>query len=202
MEEIVYKPSRDALESTNIYKLSRLLGQGSVEKLYDFADSEREAFWDAVVKDCGVQFFEPYSRIIDDSRGKEWTEWFTGGKINMAYNCVEKHKDSSAPAIICENEDASRIFISYRELDEKTGRVSAFLKSIGVGGGERIGIFMPLAPESIVAMYSIIRAGAVAVPMFSGYGKEAIETRVRDASIRFLFTVESYVRKGKKIKIS
>ncbi len=202
MEEIVYKPSREALESTNIYKLSLLLGQESVEKLYEFADLEREAFWDAVVKDCGIQFFEPYSRIIDESGGKEWTKWFTGGKINMAYNCVEKHKDSSAPAIICENEDASRISISYRELDEKTGRMSAFLKSNGVGSGERIGIFMPLAPESIVAMYSIIRAGAVAVPMFSGYGKEAVETRVRDASIRFLFTVESYVRKGKKIKMA
>ncbi|EQD59180.1 AMP-dependent synthetase and ligase, partial [mine drainage metagenome] len=166
------------------------------------ADNERSPFWEAVVKDCEISFFEKYSSILDDSEGKPWTKWFVGGKINLSYNCVEKYKNTDTPAIICEFEDRSTETISFRELDRKTGQLSAFLKNLGVVKGDKIGIFMPLIPEAIVAMYSIMRIGAVAVPMFSGYGKEAVETRVEDASIKYLFTVDSYNRKGKEIKMA
>ena len=202
MDEIVYRPEKKFLETTNIYELSQKLNLQSIEELYEFADKERKTFWDAVVDHCDVSFFKPYTKTIEESEGKEWTKWFKGGTINLSYNCVEKYKESRDPAIICEFEDKTNIIISYADLDSKVGKLAAFLKNKGINRGERIGIFMPLIPEAIIAMYAIIRCGAVAVPMFSGYGRDAVETRIKDSSIRFLFTVGSYKRKGKDIQMA
>ncbi len=199
MPKFVYKPPRP--EETNLMKLARANGIGNIEELYDRADEDPEWFWPAVIKDCGINFSKPYLNVRSPERGIPWTTWFTGGRINITYNCVEKRKESSSPAIKYEHENGQKGSISFSELDKQTGKMAGALLKIGVRKGDRVGIYMPPNPESIISLYSIMRIGAVAVPIFSGYGLDAVRTRIEDAGISVLFSLSYYERKGKRIDV-
>ncbi len=199
MPEIVYKPPNP--EKTNLMKLAAAHGIGKIEELYDRADKDPEWFWPAVIKDCNIQFSGKYDRVSSPEKGVPWTTWFTGGKINATYNCVEKYKDSTSPAVKYERENGQSGAISFQELDRQTGKLAGSLLKMGVKKGDRVGIYMPPNPESVIALYSIMRIGAVAVPIFSGYGLDAVKTRIEDAGVSVLFSLSYYERKGKRIDV-
>jgi acetyl-CoA synthetase len=200
-ETYVYNPTRKQIEETNIFKFAKKLGLHGLDELYSMADSQRDRFWNEVVKDTGVIFFEGYGRVIDDSKGKPWSKWFVGGKVNIAYNAAERFRNSDAPAIEYERENGTGGTITFRELDRRTGKLAGSLLDIGVKKGDRVGIYMPLSPESVIALYSIMRIGAVAVPMFSGYGSEAVASRVEDAGIKVMFVTSAFERRGKQVHL-
>lgn len=199
MPDFAYVPPDP--ESTNIMKLARKHHIATLEELYARADSDPAWFWPAVIEDCGIEFDTPFSKLIDEKHGVPWSKWFVGGGINITRNCVEKHKGSSSPAIKFEREGGAKGSISFSELDRMTGKLAGALLTLGVKKGDRVGIYMPPNPESIVSLYSIMRIGAVAVPIFSGYGQEAVNTRIADAGIRFLFSLSKYSRKGKTVNV-
>ncbi len=199
MPKIVYKPPDP--DDTNIMRLARANKINSLEELYDRADNDPDWFWPAVIDDCGINFTSPYSRVRSADKGVPWTTWFTGGKINITYNCVEKMKESTSPAIKYERENGQAGSINFRDLDEQTGKMAGSLLKLGVRKGDRVGIYMPPNPESIISLYSIMRIGAVAVPIFSGYGLEAVKTRIDDAGIGVLFSLSYYERKGKRVNV-
>ena len=199
MPDFAYVPPDP--ESTNIMKLARKHHIATLEELYARADSDPAWFWPAVIEDCGIEFDTPFSKLIDEKHGVPWSKWFVGGGINITRNCVEKHKGSSFPAIKFEREGGAKGSISFSELDRMTGKLAGALLTLGVKKGDRVGIYMPPNPESIVSLYSIMRIGAVAVPIFSGYGQEAVNTRIADAGIRFLFSLSKYSRKGKTVNV-
>lgn len=199
MPEIVYKPPNP--EKTNLMKLAAAHGIGKIEELYDRADEDPEWFWPAVIEDCNLQFSEKYGNVRSAEKGVQWTTWFTGGKINATFNCVEKYKDSTAPAVKYERENGQNGTISFQELDRQTGKLAGSLLKIGVEKGDRVGIYMPPNPESVIALYSVMRIGAVAVPIFSGYGLDAVKTRIEDAGVSVLFSLSYYERKGKRIDV-
>ncbi|OWP57427.1 MAG: acyl-CoA synthetase [Thermoplasmatales archaeon B_DKE] len=201
MSKYVYVPDAEKVRSTNIMKLAARHGMNTVSELYDRADNEQEWFWNAVIEDCNIDFTKPYLKVFDDSLGKMWTRWFVGGGINIVRNCVERYSESNEAAIVYETESGIRGQVSFAELDMITGKLAGSLKKLGVKRGDRIGIYMPLVKESIMALYSIMRIGAIAVPMFSGYGIDAVRTRVQDAGIKILFTVSSTSRKGRNIDV-
>ena len=201
MEDYVYTPSPDQVRETNIMQFALKHGVRDLKELYRKADDEPEWFWPSVIEDCGLDFFKDYEKVMDSSEGVQFTRWFTGGKINITYNCVERFSDLDKPAIKYESESGKKSSISYREMDRMTGKLAGSLKEIGVGKGDRVGIYMPLNPECVLAFYSIMRIGAVAVPMFSGYGAEAVRSRVRDGGIKTLFITESYSRKGRPVRM-
>lgn len=200
-EDFVYVPDRNYIEKTNIMKFARKSGLETLKDLYTRADNDPEWFWKEVVKDTGITFFSPYDRVRDLSAGKPWGRWYVGGKVNISYNAVEKHRESERPAVKYEREDGKRGTISYRELDQAVGKLAGSLLKLGVSKGDRVGIYMPLSPESVIALYSIMRIGAVAVPMFSGYGKEAVVSRIEDAGIRYMFVTSFFERRGKKVDL-
>lgn len=178
-------------------RFARKHGISTIDELYDRADSDTEWFWPAVIEDTDIRFFSPYRSVRDSSRGIPWTTWFTGGTINITYNCVEKRKDSMDPAVKYETEDGKRGSVSFMELDRMTGKLAGFLKHAGISRGDRVGIYMPPSLEGVVALYAIMRVGAVAVPVFSGYGKEAVQTRIIDSGSKAMFSTRKYSRKGK-----
>ncbi len=197
----VYNPTEQQIENTNIMRFARKLGFSNLSELYDMADSRTETFWKAVIEDTGIEFFTDFRKVFDESGGKEWTKWFVGGSINIAYNVSEKFKESDNAAIKYERENGEKGTITFRELDQKVGKLAGSLLKLGIVKGDRIGIYMPLSPESVIAMYAAMRIGAVAVPMFSGYGREAIVSRVEDAGIRIMFVTSSFARRGKKVDL-
>ena len=201
MEDFVFSPTDLYLRHTKIHMLKNKLGFNNLEELYIFADSEPENFWRSVVDDCKIDFFEKFEKVQDSSKGIPYTKWFVNGKINVDYNCVYKNRNSTKPAVKWEEESGKHGNLSYHELDGMVGRLAGSLVDLGVKKGDRVAIFMPLCKEAIIAFYSIVRIGAVVVPIFSGYGEEAVRKRVEDAGITFMFTSEKYMRKGKEIRM-
>lgn len=193
----VYTPKNP--ENTKIMAFAIKNGIHDLRTLYDRADNDPEWFWRAVIDDVGISFKSPFTKLRDDSKGIPYTKWFVGGKVNIAYNCVEKYKESQAAAIKFESEDGEKRHLSFRELDLATGKLAGSLRDLGIRKGDRIGIYMPSNSDGVISLYSILRIGAVAVPVFSGYGIEAVQSRMKDAGVKFLFSQERYNRKGKKI---
>lgn len=200
--QVVFHPDQETMKNSNINLLREFIGLSSINELYEFSDHHMDQFYDYVVKHTGIWFSKPYSRVRDSSRGKEFSGWFVDGEINVTFNCVERYKKSNKPAIKCVYEDGVLRIITYSELDNFTGKLAGSMRELGIKKGDRVGIFMPMVPEAIFSLYAIMRIGAIAVPMFSGYGREAVETRVRDAGINYIFTVESYSRKGRQIHMA
>lgn len=199
MEDFVYVPSPEQVKSTNIMQFALKNNINSLEELYRRADDEPEWFWPSFIEDSGLHFFRDYDKVLDSSDGIQFTRWFTGGEINITYNCVERFSSLDKPAIKYENEAGEKNSISFREMDRITGKLAGSLKRIGVEKGDRVGIYMPLNSECVLAFYAVMRIGAVAVPMFSGYGTEAVRSRVEDGDIKTLFVTGSYSRKGRHV---
>lgn len=199
MREFVYLPPNP--ENTNIMRLARRHGIESLEELYRRADADPEWFWPAVIDDCSIEFDTPFQRLSDSAKGVPWTTWFVGGSINITKNCVEKYRERDTAAVKFEREDGTKGALSFRELDRMTGKLAGALLELGIMKGDRVGIYMPPNPESIISLYSIMRIGAVAVPIFSGYGTDAVRKRIEDAGITHLFSLSKYSRKGKLISI-
>lgn len=201
MDGYAYVPSPEEVRSTNIMQFAAKRGIDSVEELYRKSDDDPGWFWPAVIEDCDLSFFKDYEEVFDEKEGVPFTKWFTGGKINITYNCIERFSSSEKAALKYESESGQRQTLSFREMDNLTGRLAGSLKDLGIVKGDRVGIYMPLNPECVIALYAIMRVGAVAVPMFSGYGEEAVRSRVSDAGIKHLFVTSTYSRKGKRVSM-
>lgn len=201
MSDFVYTPSGEKLRNTNIFKFAERNGFSEISALYDKADLDQKWFWNSVVGDLGIVFSTPYSEVIDASAGKERTLWYTGGHINAVDTCILKHTSTDRTAISYERENGESGKFSFSQLEDLTSRMAGSLIRLGVKKGDRVGIYMPLNPECVIAMYSIMRIGAVAVPIFSGYGADAVETRIRDAGTGIVFVSGYYERKGNPVRM-
>jgi acetyl-CoA synthetase len=196
--EVVWTPDRDYLDRANISRLMRAHGIETYEELVARSVGDIAWFWDAVVRDLDIGFSTPYEQVVDLSRGPEWATWFTGGTINLAEVCVDRwaERTPDAPAVIWEGEDGQVRRASYRELLGMTNRLANGLLSLGVASRDTVGIFMPMAIETVAALMACSKIGAVWVPIFSGFGPDAVAARLADAGTGVLITAETTMRKG------
>jgi acetyl-CoA synthetase len=181
----------------------RAHGIESEDGLVQRSRSEIEWFWDAVVRDIGIEFFEPYERVLDVSGGIEWATWFGGGSVNLAWNCLDRwaERTPDALAIRWEGEEGVERLVSYRELRETTDRLAHALASLGVDAGDAVGIFLPMTPEAVASVMACAKLGAVFLPIFSGFGADAVATRLADADARVLITADGFPRRGAVVKM-
>ncbi|PYU00902.1 MAG: hypothetical protein DMG34_18850, partial [Acidobacteria bacterium] len=159
-------------------------------------------FWDTVLRDLDIQFYKPYSRVVNLSDGKPWAKWCVGGEMNIVHNLLDKYADTpidKKPAIKSEIEDpaAAGRSLTYKELRDQVDRMANALRALGLGKGDAIGVFMPMIPEIVVAMLAIIKIGGIFLPLFSGFGAAAIVSRLNDAEAKALFTAAGTYRRGK-----
>jgi acetyl-CoA synthetase len=160
-------------------------------------------FWDAVVRDLGLEFSRPYERVLDTSAGIEWTTWFGGGRVNLAHNCVDRwaERTPEAVAVLWEGEEGSVRRVTYRELREMTDRLASGLASLGVGDGVAVGIFLPMSPEAVAAVMACAKLGAIFLPVFSGFAADAVAVRLNDARAKVLITADGFPRRGKTVEM-
>src|SRR2546426_846397 len=161
--EIIWRPTPDYVERSRIARFMRSQRIGSLEELQRRSVDDPEWYWDAVVRDVGVRWTRPYTRVLDASRGIQWPRWFPGGLLNFADNCVDKNLDAGRgdkPAIIWEGDDSQGRILSYRELAREVNRLANALKRLGVGEGDRGGVFLPMSPEAALATLAVVRIGA------------------------------------------
>jgi len=173
------------------------------EELIERSTQDIEWFWDAVLKDLDVKWYEPYHTVMDDSKGIQWTKWFLGGRTNIVLNCLDQHLQTRPDntAVIWENEAGDNKRMSYAELDQKVCRFANGLKSLGVKKGDRVGLYMPMAPDIIVGFLATIKIGAIIIPVFSGFGPYALAERLNIAEAKVLLTADGTKRRGKTVQI-
>jgi len=198
---IVWRPSPEVVERANVTRLMRAHGIATEEELIERSTSDVEWFWDAAIRDLGLEFFEPSTSILDTSRGVEWATWFGGGSVNLAHNCVDRWAERTphAPAIAWEGEEGTTRRVSYRELREASDRLANGLAALGVRSLDAVGIFLPPTPEAVVAVMACSKLGAVWLPLFSGFGADAVAKRLEDAEATVLITADGFPRRGKVV---
>jgi acetyl-CoA synthetase len=183
---IIWRPSAEVVERANVTRFMRAHGIATEEELIRRSTSDVEWFWDAAIRDLGLEFFESYSRVLDTSRGIEWATWFGGGTVNLAHNCVDRwaERTPDAAAIVWEGEEGATTWVSYRALRERSDRLANALASLGVSALDAVGIFLPPTPEAVVAVMACSKLGAVWLPLFSGFGADAVAKRLEDAQAK------------------
>jgi acetyl-CoA synthetase len=191
------------IAQTNLGRFMREHGVGTFAELRARSIAEPEWFWDAVARFLGLEWFTPYERVLDASRGFPFAKWFTGGTTNLAYTCVDKHAEARGDslAIIWEGENGDKRNLTYADLRREADALAHTLQDRGIGAGDAVGIFMPMVPETAATFMAIAKLGAVALPIFSGYGADAVAIRLSDAGAKALVTVDGCYRRGKVIEL-
>ncbi|MFJ8813003.1 AMP-binding protein [Amycolatopsis thermoflava] len=194
-------PTDDYVEQANVTRLARAHGIGSLSELRTRSVADIGWYWDAVVRDLGLPFRTPYSRVVDLSRGIEWPDWFPGGELNIADACLTRWAQESPgrAAVVHEAEDGTVRSLTFGELAGEVERVAAGLRALGIGRGDAVGLFLPMVPEAVVACYAIARLGAVLVPLFSGFAPTAIASRLQDADAKAVIVADGTVRRRRAV---
>jgi len=170
-------------------------------ELHRFSIAEPDAFWPALLEDLGFTWLAPYQQVLDASRGPAWPRWFVGGRINAAHLCLDRWLPTRAAetAVVWEGDDGSLRSLTLAGLAAEVDRAAAALEALGVGHGDRVALFLPMLPETVAALLATLKLGAVAVPCFSGYGAEAVATRLADSEAKVLVTADAFFRRGARV---
>ena len=197
-QAFTWVPSPEQLESANIVRLARTLGCADYAALHRVSIDEPDLFWRAVRDDLELPFGRDWQRVLDDSRGIEWTTWFEGARLNVADVCVHRwaRERGSEEAAVWQSEDGTRKSVVWSELSRDIVRLAEGLASLGVGEGDAVGIYLPMSPEVAIASHACAHLGAVQVPIFSGFAAPAIATRLEDARAKVLITADGSLRRG------
>jgi acetyl-CoA synthetase len=199
--EIVWRPDPATAARTRIARFMAQHGLASLEALQRRSVEDLEWYWDAVARDLGWVWSTPYREVVDLSEGIQWPRWFPGGRMNLAANCVDKHlaRRAGEPAVISEAESGEARVLTYAELGAEVGRLANALRGLGVGAGDTVGVFLPMSQEAAVAILACSRIGAIYAPCFSGFGAQAVATRLAGAGARALITADGFARRGHPI---
>ncbi|MBM4397592.1 MAG: AMP-binding protein [Deltaproteobacteria bacterium] len=202
--EIVWRPDPGAAGGNRIARFMGRHGIGTFEALHARSIADPEWYWDAVCRDLGIRWLAPYERVLDESRGPEWPRWFPGGRLNMADSCVDCHVDEGRGAdlaIVAEADDGGVRTLTYGELLAEVGRLANALKRLGVRAGDTVGIFLPMSVEAAVSVLAVARIGAVYTPCFSGYGAQAVASRLAGCDAKVLITADGFSRRGQPVQL-
>src|SRR6202049_803488 len=197
--DVIWEPSPDVIAKS---RLKRFMDQHGIEtfpELLKRADADIEWFWDAAIKDIDIAFYRHYDRVVDLTYGKPWAQWWIGARMNIVHSCLDCPRDRGhhdKVALIWEGEPGDVRRLTYGELDEQVCRLASALRRLGVRPGDRIGIFMPMCPEVAISVLATAKVGAVIIPLFSGYGPEAIAHRLQDGEAQALICPRGFYRRG------
>lgn len=203
MSDYVWHPTPDYLDNANVLRLARAHGLESMDDLRSKSTEDVAWYWDAAIKDLGIPFATGYDRVLDESNGIEFPEWFVGGEFTVIDACITRWLDIGADrtAIIHESEDQTVRTLTFGELADQVARAAAGLAELGVGEGDAVALYMPMVPEAVVAIYAAAGLGAIIVPLFSGFAAPAISSRLNDAEVKAVVVADGTVRRGKTINM-
>ena len=166
-------------------------------ELVEEFDKDYEGTWAKLAKEK-ITWFKEFDKTLDESNAPFY-KWFDGGKLNVAYQCIDRHleKKKNQAAIIFEGDNGEKNIITYLELYKEVNRFANLLKSFDVKKGDRVVIYMPMIPEAAYAMLACARIGAIHSVVFGGFSAEALKDRILDADAKIVITADGAFRKGK-----
>ena len=170
------------------------------DKAYAKAAKDPESFW--AKQASSLTWFKPWKRVLD------WkpphAKWFVGGKLNVSYNCIDRHIDSplrNKAALVWEGEPGDRRTMTYWDLYVEVQKFANVMKKLGVKKGDRVAIYLPLIPEAAVAMLACTRIGAIHSVVFGGFSPESLRDRINDSRCKLLITADGGYRRGQVVPL-
>ena len=194
-------PTAEQLATANVSRLAQLLDCDDYDALHRISIQEPDRFWRAVVADLGIPLARGWDAVLDESQGIEWTTWFRGARLNVADACVHRWADARPidEAAVWVPEEGDRRSLTWAELSHEVRRLAEALRRLGVGEGDAVGIFLPMAPEAAIASHACAHLGAVQVPIFSGFAGPAVSSRLADARAKVVLTADASYRRGRLV---
>ncbi|MGH2744191.1 MAG: AMP-binding protein, partial [Thermoleophilaceae bacterium] len=171
------------------------------ESVYDEAAADPQGWWERQAGE--LHWFERWNTVLEDSEAPFY-RWFTGGKLNASYNCLDRHVEAGngdRVAFHWRGEEGEERELTYADLHRDVQRLANALKDRGVGPGEVVGIYLPMIPEVVVAMLACARIGAPHNVVFGGFSPDAVKERMQFSEAKALITVDCARRKGKSAQI-
>src|SRR5262245_573582 len=194
-EERVFRPPPAFAEKAHIKSMADL------EALRAEAEADPEKYWERLAQ-SELHWFQPWDTVL------KWkaphAEWFAGGRINISYNCLDRHLPTwrrNKAALIWEGEPGDTRTLTYQQLHTEVCRFANALKKIGVQKGDRVALYMPLIPELAIAMLACARIGATHSVVFGGFSSTALIDRINDAECKLVVTADGGWRRGSEVKL-
>src|SRR2546423_5900155 len=197
----VWSPTEQEARQSRLWRFMQEHGCASYSDFCKKAAQNPRWFWDALVKEMGIVWSTPYREVMDASAGSPFVRWSPDGRLNAYESAVLAHRrsDPERIAIIGETEAGTTRQLTYAQLEDAVERTAAGLQAIGVGRGVAVGLYLPLVIENAVALLACTKLRAGALPLFSGFGAEAIRQRLADAEARVLVTADGAIRRGRPV---
>lgn len=199
-----WQPSAADIASACVTEMMQRMGTDDYDEFYARSIREPERYWRMVMEYCDIAWEKPFESYLDETRGKEFPTWFPGGQLNWVQSILAKADDpglAETVAVVAERETGKASQASYRELAAQVRAFAAGLQAQGLQRGDRIGLLMSNGLEATVSMLAIAYMGAIAVPLFSGFGIDAIKARLSSCSARALIASAGFHRRGKWVDI-
>ncbi len=201
--EVVWRPTPERAAGTNTARFIAEHGLTDLDELTAKSAAEPEWFWESVVEFLGLPFDRPWRTVRDDSRGHPWATWFVGSSFNLSRACVDRwaDEDPGRTALLSHKESGETRVASFGELRDTVGRLAGALRSLGVGRGDAVAVFLPMGEEAVASFLAIARIGAIFIPVFSGYGPDAVAGRLGDPKPKVLVCGNGYTRRGRLVEM-
>jgi acetyl-CoA synthetase len=199
---LIYEPKADWIKKSHTQKLINKTGSENYNELLKRSQEEPEWFWDLLMKEFDFTWTKPYSKIL--SQGLPWPKWAEGGELSVVENCIDRHLEmrGDQPALIFEADSPGQSETwTYKDLARESSYIAAELKNAGAQVGDRAALLMPMSLEMVAAFFGILRAGLTVIPIFSGYGAEAISSRINDGKVKFVFIQNKTSRRSKNVPV-
>ncbi|HEX2469758.1 MAG TPA: AMP-binding protein [Candidatus Limnocylindrales bacterium] len=196
--DVAWRPDPALAAEARLSRFLRSTGEPSLDALQARAVADPAWFWGAATDDIAIPWTRRPREIADFSGGPAWTRWWIGGSFDWSSAAVEPRaaREPNGIAITWEGEDGEIRELRNKELAAEVRAAAAQLASLGIVAGERVGILLPMLPETVVAVLAVTRLGAIFTPIFSGYGAPAIASRLADCGARLLITADGFLRRG------
>ena len=161
---IVWEPSPSDIENARLTEFMRRHQIADFDELMRRSTEDVAWFTDAVLNFLNIEFAQPYSEVVDLSQGIEWPQWCVDGRMNIVHNCLDKYigtETEKATAVVFESEGGETRQLTYGELHAQVCQAANALRALGLGAGDAVGIYMPMAPEIVVALLAIAKIGEI-----------------------------------------
>src|SRR6186997_936221 len=201
-QPIAWTPSPEVIERSRLTALMQQVGVSTWKELYQYSIDDIEMFTAEVLRFLDINFNPPYEKLLDTSDGIEFPKWCAGGGLNITEMCLDRWQTGDTqdlPALIWEGEEGGTKTLTYEQLLTNVNGCVEKLCDLGIEKGDAVGIHLPMIPETVVALLAINRLGAIAVPVFSGYGIDAITSRMEAVEAKAIFTCDGAPRRGKPV---
>lgn len=202
IEDRLFEPPEKTRANSNILAYMKSKGFDNYEDFYAWSLQNRFEFWEDMAKE--LSWFEPWTKTFEWTN-KPFFKWFSGGKTNIVFNCLDRHKGTPVwdkVAYYWESDDAATVrTLTYKDLYVLVNRFAKALQKLGVTKGDRVAIYMPMIPELSAALLAVTRLGAIHTVVFGGFAAPALSDRINDAQAKVVITADGNYRGGKLIEL-